>query len=70
MNGFLTNLNAETAQGLIVQMTQICQTIRDEIVWAQTEETRAPALARFARLNAQRIALIEEHHLQQWAATL
>lgn len=60
MEGFLGGLDATTARGLIQQLTLMCRDLRDEIVRARTEKVRVQAIARFARINAQRIALIEE----------
>jgi hypothetical protein len=70
MTTFLTNLSDATAKHLVLSMTLTVRTLAGEITRARTEKSRNAAIARFQRLNGERVRLIEEHGLETWAATI
>jgi hypothetical protein len=69
---FLTagSIDSNTTKLTIITMTATAKSLLAEIQSAKTAKARQAALARFQRINSERVALIEAHGLQVWAATL
>jgi hypothetical protein len=69
---FLTagSIDSNTAKLTIITMTATAKSLAVKIQSAKTAKARQAALARFQRLNGERVALIEAHGLETWVATL
>jgi hypothetical protein len=63
-------IDSTTAKLTVINMTATAKSLLAEIQATKSAKARQVAMARFQRLNADRVALIEAHGLQVWAATL